>query len=68
MAFILRVLDEANTINGYVRKLKAEGVHTIIVMVHQGGYQQATTETSSPTSPLAGMSLANVALSSNSSA
>ena len=50
----LQVLDEANTINLYVRKLKAEGIHTIIVMVHQGGYQQATTETSSPTSPLVG--------------
>ncbi len=49
----LQVLDEANTINLYVRKLKTEGIHTIVVMVHQGGYQQATTETS-PTSPLVG--------------
>ena len=35
----LKVLDEADAVNRYVRQLKSEGVHAIVVMIHQGGYQ-----------------------------
>lgn len=42
----LRFLDEADAINSYVRKLKQEGVQTIIVTIHQGtrqtGYEGPT--------------------------
>ena len=35
----LKFLDEAVTINEYVRKLKGMGVETIVVIIHDGGYQ-----------------------------
>ncbi|NUW32983.1 bifunctional metallophosphatase/5'-nucleotidase [Nonomuraea sp. SMC257] len=31
--------DEAETVNAYVAELKAKGVHTIVVLLHQGGGQ-----------------------------
>jgi 5'-nucleotidase len=37
----LKVLDEADTINLYVRQLQARGVRTIIAVIHQGGFQQS---------------------------
>ncbi len=40
----LQVLDEANTINHYVRQLQAQGVHTIVAVMHQGGLQQPASE------------------------
>lgn len=35
----LRFLDEAESINRYVPEIKARGVHTIVVLIHQGGFQ-----------------------------
>ncbi|VVB71481.1 Uncharacterised protein [uncultured archaeon] len=35
----LKFLDEADSINGIVRTLKEKGIHTIIVLIHQGGSQ-----------------------------
>jgi len=39
----LSFLDEADSINRYVPKLKAHGVHTIIVQIHQGLSQPSYT-------------------------
>lgn len=50
----LQVLDEADTINRYARQLQAEGVRTIIVVIHQGGYQGPSSEGANRTSPLVG--------------
>jgi 5'-nucleotidase len=36
----LRFLDEAETINEYVGKLKHMGVKAIVVIIHDGGYQK----------------------------
>ncbi len=36
----LKFLDEAETINRYVGKLKSMGVKTIVVIIHDGGFQQ----------------------------
>lgn len=36
----LRFLDEAETINKYVKELKHKGVKTIVVVIHDGGYQE----------------------------
>ena len=36
----LKFLDEAGTINEYVKKLKKMGVKTIVVIIHDGGYQK----------------------------
>ena len=35
----LKFLDEAETINKYTKKLKHMGVKTIVVIIHDGGYQ-----------------------------
>src|SRR5262249_38598253 len=35
----LNFLDEADAINSYVPGLKAMGIHTIVVTIHQGGFQ-----------------------------
>jgi len=42
----LQILDEADTINNYVGQLRAQGVHTIIAIMHQGGFQQPANELS----------------------
>jgi 5'-nucleotidase len=39
-------LDEADTINAATAELKAKGVHTIVVLLHEGGFQNT------PPSPL----------------
>ncbi len=39
----VRFLDEADAINASVRKLKAEGVRAILVLIHQGGSQTSYT-------------------------
>lgn len=44
----LRFLDEADAINTYVRKLKLQGVQTIVVTIHQGTRQ---TSYEGPTDP-----------------
>ena len=36
----LKFLDEAETINKYAKKLKHMGVKTIVVIIHDGGYQK----------------------------
>ncbi|HEY3361868.1 MAG TPA: bifunctional metallophosphatase/5'-nucleotidase [Methanosarcina sp.] len=36
----LKFLDEAETINKYVKKLKSMGVKTIVVIIHDGGSQE----------------------------
>ena len=36
----LRFLDEAETVNKYARELKKVGVKTIVVIIHDGGYQE----------------------------
>jgi 5'-nucleotidase len=36
----LRFLDETETINKYVKELKQMGVKTIVVLIHDGGYQK----------------------------
>ncbi len=38
----LEFLDEAETVNKYVAELKAKGVETIIVLLHNGGYGTMT--------------------------
>lgn len=38
----LKFLDEAETVNRYVAELKAKGVETIIVLLHNGGYGTMT--------------------------
>jgi 5'-nucleotidase len=35
----LTFLDEADAINSYIPEIKARGVRTIIVLIHQGGFQ-----------------------------
>lgn len=50
----LTVLDEAEAINHSVRKLRAEGVHTIIAVIHQGGYQRPVSAPSGQPHPLVG--------------
>ncbi|HEY7374417.1 MAG TPA: 5'-nucleotidase C-terminal domain-containing protein [Polyangia bacterium] len=49
----LNFLDEADAINSYVPVLKAMGVHTIVVTIHQGGFQ---TSYNGPTNPTATLS------------
>jgi 5'-nucleotidase len=36
----LKFLDEAETINKYAKELKHMGVRTIVVIIHDGGYQE----------------------------
>ncbi len=36
----LKFLDEAETINKYAKELKHRGVKTIVVIIHDGGYQE----------------------------
>jgi 5'-nucleotidase len=35
----LKFLDEAEAINSYIPEIKAQGVNTIVVLIHQGGFQ-----------------------------
>jgi 5'-nucleotidase len=37
----LQFLDEADTVNALVPKLRAQGIEAIVVLVHQGGFQNA---------------------------
>jgi 5'-nucleotidase len=39
----LKFLDEADAANSYVPEIKAQGVHTIVLLVHQGGSQSSYT-------------------------
>jgi 5'-nucleotidase len=49
----LTFLDEPTAINSYIPGLKAAGIHTIIVTIHQGGFQTSYT---GPTNPAATLS------------
>ncbi len=44
----LKFLDEADTANEYVQKLKKLGVHTIVILIHQGGSQKSYAGSTSP--------------------
>lgn len=44
----LSFLDEADAINQHVRKLKADGVRSIVVLIHQGGRQTTYQGTTQP--------------------
>lgn len=52
----LAFLDEADTVNRYVRELRNRGVRAIVVLIHQGGSQASylgpTTTTGTPTGPI----------------
>jgi 5'-nucleotidase len=37
----LRFLDEADTVNALIPKLRAQGIEAIVVLVHQGGFQSS---------------------------
>jgi len=37
----LRFADEADTVNALIPQLHAQGVHAIVVLIHQGGFQGA---------------------------
>jgi len=40
----LNFLDEADTVNALVPELKAKGVETIVVLIHEGGVQSVATD------------------------
>jgi 5'-nucleotidase len=44
----LSFLDEATTANAYARQLERQGVHTIVLLIHQGGRQGSTAATEDP--------------------
>jgi 5'-nucleotidase len=44
----LKFLDESDTANEYVQKLKKLGVHTIVILIHQGGSQKSYAGSTSP--------------------
>jgi 5'-nucleotidase len=50
----LDFLDEARAINSYIPELKARGVRTIIVLLHQGGRQEAYEGATRPGDEVAG--------------
>ncbi|MCH8178812.1 MAG: bifunctional metallophosphatase/5'-nucleotidase [Proteobacteria bacterium] len=43
----LQFKDEADTVNALVPRLRAQGVESIVVLVHQGGFQNIVTGTTS---------------------
>jgi len=59
----LTFLDEADAANSYVPEIKAQGVHTIVLLIHQGGSQSSyttATNTSLTNSALNAPDLLNV--------
>jgi 5'-nucleotidase len=48
----LTFLDEADAINSYIPGLKAAGIHTIVVTIHQGGFQTSYNGATNPTAAL----------------
>jgi len=50
----LRFADEADTINKYVGILKRQGVQTIVVLIHEGGFQDSPTQTYNSCEKLSG--------------
>lgn len=57
----LKFLDEADSINRYVRWLrKTEGVRTFIVLIHQGGWQTTYEGPTQPGGPISGQEIVNI--------
>ena len=59
----LKFLDEADAVNGYVPELKAQGVKSIVLLIHQGGSQSSYTTATNPSltnSALNGADILNV--------
>jgi 5'-nucleotidase len=59
----LRFLDEADAANSYVAEIKAQGVRTIVLLIHQGGSQSSyitSTNTSLTNSALNGPDILDV--------
>jgi 5'-nucleotidase len=50
----LRFADEADTINKYAATLKSQGVQTIVVLIHEGGFQNSPTQTYNSCEQLSG--------------
>ncbi len=48
----LTFLDEAEAINKYIPEIKARGVRTIIVLIHQGGFQNNYIGQTDPAKPV----------------
>lgn len=44
----LNFLDEAETVNALVPELKAKGIETIVVLIHEGGLQSTSASTTNP--------------------
>ncbi|MEO8152726.1 MAG: bifunctional metallophosphatase/5'-nucleotidase [Rhizobacter sp.] len=52
--------DEADTVNALVPKLRALGVESIVVLVHQGGFQSGSNDINGCAGNLAGSAIAEV--------
>jgi 5'-nucleotidase len=56
----LEFRDEADTVNALVPKLRALGVESIVVLVHQGGFQSGSNDINGCAGNLAGSAIADV--------
>jgi 5'-nucleotidase len=56
----LEFKDEADTVNALVPRLRAQGVESIVVLVHQGGFQSGTNDINGCAGNLAGSAIAEV--------
>ena len=44
----LNFLDEADTVNALIPELKAKGIETVVVLIHEGGVQSTSTASTNP--------------------
>ncbi len=56
----LEFRDEADTVNALVPRLRAQGVESIVVLVHQGGFQSGSNDINGCAGNLAGSAIAEV--------
>ena len=57
----LKFLDEADSINQYVRRLrKEEGIHAFVVLIHQGGVQTSYQGPTQPGGLITGQEIVNI--------
>jgi 5'-nucleotidase len=56
----LKFLDEADSINRYVKLLRRVGIHTFIVVIHQGGTQTSYQGPTQPGALLNGQDIVNI--------
>lgn len=56
----LKFLDEADSINRYVKLLRRVGIHTFIVVIHQGGTQTSYQGPTQPGGLLNGQDIVNI--------